>query len=344
MKVLSSKRFLRGLAATMLAGGLLSGATPLSAQTPPEAGRITFQIATGPVSGSYLDAGEAIAFVISHPPGLARCDAPRACGPEGLIATTRSSSGSIANARSVNRGSVQSAIIQSDIAAAASDGTGPFAGSGPLKNLRAIARLHDETLHFVVSTRSRVRQLKDLIGKRVAIDNGNSATESTVRAVLAAARIKPERIKIQLLPADRAADDMRNGKLEAFFVIGSAPVRDVDALVRRGTARIAGLDPRTLRRLSAQSAKYGKATLAAGTYRGSRAVTTLSLASIWVVNRSQPDDVIYKILRALWNPANQAELTRRGKFDASLNPKRAAENLPLPLHKGALRFYAEAGR
>ena len=71
-----------------VSAGLL--ASPLSAQIePPEAQRISLQIATGPVSGSYLRVGEVIAKIISHPPGLARCDATGVCGPEGLIATLR---------------------------------------------------------------------------------------------------------------------------------------------------------------------------------------------------------------------------------------------------------------
>jgi len=50
------------------------------------------------------------------------------------------------------------------------------------------------------------------------------------------------------------------------------------------------------------------------------------------------------ILRSLWNPANRVELQRLGKWSRSIDVAKAAENLPLPLHDGAQRFYAEAGR
>ena len=330
---------LAGLA--VLAGWF--AAAPLLAQVPPESERISFQIATGPVSGSYLQAGDAIAFIVSHPPDLARCDIKGVCGPKGLIATTRSSGGSVANAANVERGGVQSAIVQGDIAQAAFNGVGPFKG-GALKNLRAIARLHDEALHLVVSTRSQIKRLKDLAGKRVAIDISNSATDYSVRAVLAAAGVRPYRIRLKMITADMAADEIRSGRLDAFFVIGVAPIPTVDHLIRRGQARLAGLEAKAIASLARKSAMYGKVVIPGDTYRGSKPVATLSLASVWVVNRSQPAATISQILRSLWNPANRAELRRRGKFALTLDPKGAAENLPLPLHEGAQRFYAQAGR
>src|SRR4051812_47464232 len=71
------------------------GATP---QTTPEIVRISFQIATGPVAGSYFPVGEALARIISNPPGFGRCeDDVDVCGPVGLIASTRATEGPIAN-------------------------------------------------------------------------------------------------------------------------------------------------------------------------------------------------------------------------------------------------------
>ena len=39
-----------------------------------------------------------------------------------------------------------------------------------------------------------------------------------------------------------------------------------------------------------------------------------------------------------------AELNRLGSIASSIRVEKAAENLPVPLHNGAQRFYAEAGR
>lgn len=320
-------------------------AVPLKAQiSPPEAQRISFQIATGPASGSYLRVGEAIAKIISHPPGLARCDVQGVCGPEGLIATLRSSSGSVANAISVNAGRVRSAIVQGDIAAAALAGQGPFQQMGRLNDLRAVARLHDETLHLVVASRSRIRKLSDLAGRRVAIDGPRSAVNYTVRQLLDAAKVDPARIKLSFETPERAAEGMRNGRLDAFFVIGVAPVNVVDGLVRRGQARVTAIDARALNAMTAKNAMLSKYVLPGDSYRSQKAVATLNVATVWVVQKSLPDDIVRDILRSFWNPANRADLKRLGKISETIDAARAAENLPLPLHTGAERFYANAGR
>jgi len=319
-------------------------AVPLFAQTPPESQRISFQIATGPVSGSYLRVGETVARIISNPPGLARCDEEGVCGPEGLIATSRSSSGSIANAISVNSGRVKSAIVQGDIARAAFDGTGPFKAGGPLKNLRAIARLHDETLHLVVASRSRIKKLSDLKGKRVGIDSAKAATNFTVRTILAMGNIDTNRLRLSYQAPEQAAEDMRDGKLDAYFVIGATPIRSVDWIVRRGQGRVIGIDARVIAAAVKRNPMLMKIDLPSDTYRSSKALATLGVGSVWLVHKDLPKDIAYGIVRSLWNPANRSELQRLGSIARSIHVEKAAENLPVPLHDGAQLFYAEAGR
>jgi TRAP transporter TAXI family solute receptor len=323
-----------------MCGVLMIPASALTA--PPESQRISFQIATGPVSGSYLRVGDTIGAIISNPPGLARCENDGLCGPEGLIATSRSSSGSIANALSIARGRVQSAIVQGDIAAAAYDGAGPFRTTGALGDLRAMARLHDETIHFVVASRSRIKRISDLAGRRVAVDSTNAATEFTARSILALGRASATKLLAQT--PDQAAENLRNGKLDAFFVIGSAPVRVVDGLIRRRQARLVGIEPSIIASLTRAKPMLSKYVLPSDTYRATNATTTLNVASLWLVDKSMSDKVVYAILRSLWNPANRVELARLGQVAQSIDAKKAAENLPLPLHPGAVRFYSEAGR
>jgi TRAP transporter TAXI family solute receptor len=207
-----------------------------------------------------------------------------------------------------------------------------------------IARLHDDILHIVVSSRARIRRLKDLDGKRVAIDTANSATEATVRQLLRAAGVTFASLKVRQVAADKAEEELQDGGVDAFFVLGVAPVRSVDQLTRRGFARLLAVDTRTMQKLVRLSPMYRKTTLPAGAYRGSKAVAQLGVASLWVVNRSLPDETVFQILKALWNPTNQDDLRSRSGFGSGVELHLAPENVPLPLHDGAKRFYASAQR
>src|SRR6202012_2965080 len=94
-----------GIAVLMLAG-LLVTVLPGAADTPQ--GRISFQIATGSTAGTFFPVGEAIAGLVSHPPGVDRCANADVCGPPGLIVSTRTSEGAVDNLIAVNRGDVES--------------------------------------------------------------------------------------------------------------------------------------------------------------------------------------------------------------------------------------------
>src|SRR6185503_14225047 len=60
-----------------------------------KAGRVSFQIATGPSGGTFFTVGQAVAGLISHPPGVGRCQTSMVCAPAGVILSARTSGGSI---------------------------------------------------------------------------------------------------------------------------------------------------------------------------------------------------------------------------------------------------------
>lgn len=310
-----------------------------SAQEPPEIDRIPFVIATGPVGGSYMQAGEAIAITISHPPGLGRCEGGGSCGPRGLIATARSSGGSVANALAVQTRTAQAALVQADVMAAAMKGSGPFVKTGALQDLRVVARLHDEVMHVVVSSQSRIRRLADLKGRRIAIDASTSDTEVTARNLFAAAGVRFSALTVRRLSSEQAVESLRARKVDALLVMGVTPVRSLELLFRRGQARLVAVDSKTLQRLVRGNPLYLKASLPAGAYRSSRQVQALGVASVWVVHRSQDPAVVSQVLRAFWAPENRADIETRLGFARLIDPKKAAAVGSLPLHEGAQRFY-----
>src|SRR3954468_12059427 len=108
-----------------------------AADTPPA--RISFQIATGSTAGTFFPVGEAIAGLISHPRGVARCEGKDVCGPAGLIMSARTSEGAVDNLIAVNNGDAESGLSQSDVIAAAVKGEGPFRKLGAQTHVRVIA-------------------------------------------------------------------------------------------------------------------------------------------------------------------------------------------------------------
>src|SRR5581483_2977446 len=106
--------------------GLAAGGWLAASASNPAPGRISFQIATGSTAGTFFPVGEAIGGLISHPPGVDRCDAAPVCGPAGLVISVRTSQGAVDNVLEVDQGDTDSGFAQADVVAAALRGAAPF--------------------------------------------------------------------------------------------------------------------------------------------------------------------------------------------------------------------------
>ncbi len=84
--------------------------------------------------------------------------------------------GSVENCQLVQAGGVDLAIVQSNIAALAIEGKGPFKEGGRLPDIRALSALFPEYLQLVVAKGADIKDLSALKGKRIDIGLPNSGT------------------------------------------------------------------------------------------------------------------------------------------------------------------------
>ena len=328
---------LGGIFALVLVAALGLGTDPGWAQ------RIFFIISTGPSSGTYFPVGEAVAGLISHPPGLPRCEVPGVCGPEGLIASVRTSAGAISNIVDVNLHRVNSGLAQTDVIAEAVAGKGAFARLGAQRHVRVIANLFPEDLHLVAAKSAHVSGVGGLRGKRVSLGDPGSGTSVTARATLAAWHLSRRQIKAQELSSDVAADALEKGKLDAFFFVGGAPVGLVHDLLARGHAVLVPISGAGRKRLLARVPGLTADRIAAGTYPGSGEIETVGVRALWVVNDAEPNEIVYRLTKSLFNPANRGLLAASHPSARLIRPDNAINDLPAPLHPGAAQYYREIG-
>ncbi len=303
--------------------------------------RIAFQIATGSSSGTYFPIGQMLASLISHPPGVGRCEVEGRCGPIGLIAAARASEGSVANVRAVSEGRVSSGLAQADIVADAAEGRGLFKDA-KVENVRAIASLFPETVHVVVLAESDIEGLADLRGKRISIDAEGSGTNATARAILSAFKITEKRATFAFENADASSAKLIDGELDAFFFVGGAPLGVVAELAREGKVRLLPIEGKEIDKLLEKAPHLTKAEIAADVYDGIDATPTIETHAVWIVNAGVADDVVYAITRALWHPDNRGLLDSGHPKGEAIRFEGAREGLPVALHPGAERYYAEA--
>ena len=322
--------------------GLVSAAG-VAAQSADVPQRVSFQVATGSSTGTYFPVGALLSEILSHPPGVARCEAANACGPTGLIVSSMASQGSVSNIVAVNDGMISSGLAQADVVSLAMDGRGPFRKAGATKSLRVIADLYGEDLHLVAANRAKIETVAELRGKRVSLSPEGSGTMVTARSVLAAYGLSEKSLRLNYDSPETAADMMREGKLDAFFLVGGAPITLVQELIADGTAHLVPIEGPSLKRLVRTEPFLEPHTIAKGAYTGTPSIETVSVDALWVTDQAQPEKLIYGMLKALYNPANRPALTAVKQGSHFFDPAYGAKSGPAPLHAGALRYFTETG-
>jgi TRAP transporter TAXI family solute receptor len=207
-----------------------------------------------------------------------------------------------------------------------------------------IAALYPETLHLVAAPSAKIETVSDLRGKRVALGVKDSADFVRARAVLAAYGLSERRVNPVYERPERAATMLEQGKLDAFFVSGGAPMPLVTALTGAHKAVLVPLTGKGRDRLLKNAPGLEADVIPAGLYPGMAAVPAVRGQVLWMVRDTAQPDLVYALTRALFDPGNRPLLDQVGRDGRAIRLDRAQGALPAPLHDGAARFYREAGK
>lgn len=323
---------------------LLGGLGTALAASPTLAQDITFfRIGTGGTAGTYFPIGGLIANAISNPPGSRTCADGGSCGVPGLVATAVASNGSVANVSAIASGSAQSGFTQSDVAYWAFNASGIYEGRPKVDVLRAIANLYPETFHLVARKGAGIKTIKDLMGKRVSLDEPGSGTLVDARLILAAYGMTEKDLKAEYLKSQQAADKLKDNALDAFFSVSGWPLGAIAELAATTGIDLVPIDGPEAENLVKTYSFFAIDEIPDGAYKGTNGVKTVSVNAIWATSSKQPDQLIYDITAALWNPSTRKLLDSGHSKGKVIKFETATQGLGIPLHAGAEKFYKEKG-
>jgi hypothetical protein len=303
-----------------------------------------FRIGTASTGGSFFEIGGVIASAISRPADGPACDRGGSCGVPGLVAVAQATPGSIENLKQINGGQLESGFAQADIAGWAYKGTKVFSDTGPLLQLRALASLFPEAVHLAVRADSPIRSLADLKGRSVSYGDPGSGTAVGAAVVLAAAGLGDNDIVRKNLRPGPAVEELREGRLDAVFLIGGYPIPVLRDLAASMPIRLIPIEGEGLEKLRKDFNFYGRTEIPGGNYPGIDTDTpTLGFSAVWLVNADIDADLVFAIAQSLWNPTTGRLLANSEAVGKRIELSRAVSGLPVPLHPGAARYYRERG-
>ena len=302
-----------------------------------------FTIGTGGTAYTYYPVGGMIANAISKPPGSRECGEGGSCGVDGLIASAVSSRGSVDNVNAILSGLRNSGFAQSDVAYWAYTGTGTMEGKEPAKDLRTIAALFEEHIHLVALKNSNINSVKDLKGKRVSLDEPGSGTYVDALLILEANGLSEKDIKSEALKGNAATDALRNGKVDAIFVVAGYPTGAIVELASSVDIKLVPIDGAGAKKLTDKYGFFSQSSIPSGTYENVEETSTVAVGAQWFTSAKEDDELIYKITKALWNEESRKLMDVGHAKGKTITPDTALSGVGVPLHPGAERFYREVG-
>ena len=216
-------------------------------------------------------------------------------------------------------------------------------GKAPAEDLRTIAALFEEHIHLVALADSGINSVADLKGKRVSLDEPGSGTYVDANMILEAAGVSSDDISAEALKGGAAAEALRNGKIDAFFVVAGYPTGSLVELASAADIKLVPIDGAAADALTEKYGFFAKSDIPEGAYEGVATTPTVAVGAQWFTSAKEDDELIYQITKALWNEKSRKLLDVGHAKGKSITLETALNGVGVPLHPGAERFYKEVG-
>ena len=301
----------------LVAGALL--AAPAAAQ------QVTFM--TGPQGGSWIPLGGALKGMWEKSvPGLSITQTPGA---------------GISNVRGVDEGKAQIGLANSSTTVDGLEGRAPY----PKKVTRVcqLANLYPQYFQVVALSDAKVNSFADLKGKSVVTQPKGNTGELLTALILKMNGLGYESLaKVNFNSYNESVAMMKDGHANVFTLGTTAPASAVMDLASARDIKLVPVDDKVMGQLKKMNPGYNKLIIKAGTYpKQDRDVPVIGYSTHLVVACDLPENTVYLMTKTMAD--NVAGMAAVVKSIEGMTPRDMALDIGVPFHKGAAKFYKEAG-
>lgn len=280
---------------------------------------------TGPQGGSWVPLGGQLKDMWEKAvPGLSVQSLPGA---------------GIANVRGLEEGKADIGFGNSISTVDALVGNEPF--KKPHDNVCNVATFYPQYYQMVVLADSGVNSVKDLKGKAVSTQPRGNTGELITGQLLKVYGLSYNDVKMSFVSYTDSVTQMQDGHAHAFGLGTTIPAGSIMDLASARPIKVLDLSD-ALDGMRKLNPGYTLVTIPKGTYpKQEQDTKVIGYATHIVASCKLPEDTVYKMTKAIAD--NTASLGAIVKSMGSLKPKEMAEDIGVPFHPGAAKFYKEAG-
>jgi TRAP transporter TAXI family solute receptor len=160
-----------------------------------------------------------------------------------------------------------------------------------------------------------------------------------VDLLTSAAGQSPARLRLTRGSFSEVGEGLKNRTIDIGWILAGYPVARIATLAETIGIRLLAIDRATSAKLRADAPFYKPIVIPAGTYAGqTHSVTTVGVENLLVCRTDLDEQIVYRLTKAFFAalPAFAAIHPAAGQVNAALAPA-----TPIPLHRGAARYYRE---
>jgi TRAP transporter TAXI family solute receptor len=292
-------------------------------------------IGTGGVTGIYYPTGVAISRMINKKYRTYK-----------IKATVESTSGSVFNVNAVLNNDLVFGIVQSDRQYQAYNGLAEWSKYGKQTDLRSVFSIHPESITLIASEKSGIREIRDLKGKRINLGNPGSGYLQNSRDVLKAVGFNEEDdLTAEYVKAVEAPGLLQDGRIDAFFYTVGHPNSNIkEATSGRIKVFIVPITGLGVEKLLTKYSYYAESIIAHSFYPyalNTEDIATIGVKATLVTSKKADESTVYAVTKEVFE--NFEDFMSLHPSYKVLTKKDMLKGLSSPIHKGALRYYREAG-
>jgi len=289
-----------------------------------KASAVKLRFVTGGEAGTYYAFGSVLAQHATNNAGI---------NVVGVVGN-----GSKSNVQELEDKNAELAFCQSDVMDYAYHGTNLF--DAPITVFSTVAALYTEQVQ-VITLNPEIKTVADLKGRKVSIGAAGSGVYFNALDLLGAYGLTEADIVPTYQSFGDSADALRDGKIDAAFIVAGAPTTAVVDLSTTKKVYLVGLDDEHIAALIAKSPYYAKNIIKKDVYNTDNDVTTVAVGAVVLARNDVPEDAVYAFCKDIFENAPNLVSTHAKYAELSLDY--AASITSVPYHPGAKKYFAEKG-
>ena len=245
----------------------------------------------------------------------------------------------IANVRGIEENKTDVGFGNSISTVDAVAGKPPF--NKPHDNVCNLATLYPQYFQVVVRADASVNSIKDLKGKAIAAQPRGNTAEEITKQLLQVNGLTYNDVKMSFVSYTDAVTQVQDGHAVAFTAGTTIPSSAVMDLAASREVKLIDLADQ-LNAMKKLNPGYTLNTIPKGTYpKQDKDVQVIGYATHIVASCKLPENMVYGMTKAI--AQNTQQLSAIVRDIRGLTPQGMAEDIGVPFHAGAAKFYKEAG-